>query len=134
MIAVDASIVACLYLPCAHTALVERLLQQDPDWVVPALWRSELRTLLAGHLHRNELSLEEAFEIQSEAESLLEDFEYLMSSHEILGMSERSGCSAFQCEYVALAARLQIRLVTGDKDIAAAFPDIAMLLQDAVPH
>ena len=47
MIVVDTNIVAYLYLPGEHTAAVERLLERDPEWAAPILWRSEFRNILA---------------------------------------------------------------------------------------
>ncbi len=37
--------------------------------------------------------------------------------------------SAYGCEYVALAQTRDLLLVTGDKQLAARFPDIAHLLE-----
>ncbi|UZR30848.1 PIN domain-containing protein [Methylococcus mesophilus] len=52
MIVVDANILAYLYLPTAFTPLAERLLEHEPDWRVPLLWRSELRNVLTLYLRR----------------------------------------------------------------------------------
>ena len=48
MILVDSNVLAYLYLPGDRPAETEALLDQDPDWAAPVLWRSEFRNILAG--------------------------------------------------------------------------------------
>lgn len=61
MIVVDTNIITYLYLPTEYTALAERLLEQDPDWIAPSLWRSELRNVLAHYLRKRLLTFDKAF-------------------------------------------------------------------------
>lgn len=129
MIVVDANILVQLYLHGEHTSAVVSLLENEPDWMVPVLWRSEFRNTLATHLRRGYLALELALRIQSEAEDLLSGVEYDIDSDTVLRLTESSGCSAYDCEYVALAKKLGCRLVTQDKQVLRAFPDVARALE-----
>lgn len=45
MIVVDSNVLAYLYLPGEHTAAAERLLEREPEWAAPVLWRSEFRNI-----------------------------------------------------------------------------------------
>ena len=128
MIVVDSNVLAYLYLPSEHTARAEALLEQDPDWVAPVLWRSEFRNILAGCLRRNMLSFEQACSLQSEAEGLLAGAEFDVDSQTVLELVRDSDCSAYDCEFIALASRLNTRLVTVDKKLLRAFPTQAMAL------
>jgi predicted nucleic acid-binding protein len=128
MIVVDSNVLAYLYLPSEHTARAEALLEQDPDWVAPVLWRSEFRNILAGYLRRNMLSFEQACSLQSEAEGLLAGAEFEVDSQTVLELVRDSDCSAYDCEFIALARRLNTRLVTVDKKLLRAFPTQAMAL------
>jgi predicted nucleic acid-binding protein len=128
MIVVDSNVLAYLYLPSEHTARAEALLEQDPDWVAPVLWRSEFRNILAGYLRRNTLSFEQACSLQSEAEGLLAGAEFEVDSQTVLELVRDSDCSAYDCEFIALARRLNTRLVTVDKKLLRAFPTQAMAL------
>ncbi len=56
-----------------------------------------------------------------------------MDSYEVLHLAQISHCSAYDCEFVALARRLDVPLVTADKQILKAFPLIALSLAKAVP-
>lgn len=128
MIVVDSNIVAYLYLPGSHTKQAERLLQRDDDWVAPLLWRSEFRNILAGYMRRKLLSFAAALDVQLEAESLLEGAEHDVNSRLVLELVQTSNCSAYDCEYVALAQMLGVKLVTMDAKLRRAFPDCTLSL------
>ncbi len=132
MIVADTNVIAYLVLPSPHTALAERLLLADPDWIAPVLWRSEMRNVLALYLRKSLITLEEALSLQEEAEDLLRDREYEVGSADVLRLVAESPCSAYDCEFVALAQSLDIALATMDAKLAAAFPETAVLLSDAV--
>ena len=131
MIVVDTNILAYLYLPGDFTQQAEALLAQDADWVAPTLWCSEFRNVLAGFMRRGTLTFEQAYAIQREAEALLSGREYEMDSYDVLALVRKSDCSAYDCEFVALAVRLGIRLVTMDKKVLRGFPGDTVAL-DAV--
>lgn len=128
MIVVDANILAYLQLPGIHTPAAEALLQSDPDWAAPALWRSEFRNVLAGYLRRGALTLDQACRIQDETEDLMRGTEYEVDSASVLRLLPDSGCSAYDCEYVALATKLGVSLVTRDKQVLRAFPGVTAAL------
>ena len=128
MIVVDSNIIAYLYLPCEFTDRAERLLMDDPDWVAPVLWRSEFRNILSGYLRRRQLSFDQAYCLQREAESLLVGSEYEVDSLDVLKLVRDSDCSAYDCEFVSLAQRLDVRLDTMDKKLLRAFPTCAFPL------
>jgi predicted nucleic acid-binding protein len=49
---------------------------------------------------------------------------------DVLRLSQESNCSAYDCEYVALAEFLDVVLVTADGKLAKAFPLRTRLLCD----
>lgn len=128
MIVVDSNILAYLYLPGEYTSAAETLLESDPEWSAPVLWRSEFRNILAGYLRRGKLTFEQAYGLQSEAEDLLSGAEYDVDSRSVLELVRDSECSAYDCEFVALAMRLRTKLVTMDGKVLRAFPGIAVAL------
>lgn len=122
MIVVDSNVLAYLYLPGEHTAAAEALFEKDPDWFAPVLWRSEFRNILAGYLRRKTITFDQACERQNEAESLLLGSEFEVDSQAVLELVRDSNCSAYDCEFVALAIKLNTTLVTMDKKLLQAFP------------
>jgi predicted nucleic acid-binding protein len=128
MIVVDTNIIAYLYLESDRSAQVERLLEKDIRWSAPLLWRSEFRNVLALYIRKNYLSLEEAQEIIREALKLMKGREYEIASFQVMELVASSECSAYDCEFIALAEDLGIPLVTVDKKILKEFPQIAIPL------
>jgi predicted nucleic acid-binding protein len=128
MIVVDGNILAYLYLPGDYTEAAEALLLRQPEWAAPPLWRSEFRNILTGYLRRGMLSFEQACCLQAEAEALLDGFEFEVNSREVLQLAQDSDCSAYDCEFVALAKQLGTQLLTMDKKVLKAFPQHAVAL------
>ena len=128
MIVVDTNVLAYLYLPSEHSKQAEALFAHDPAWAAPKLWRSEFRNLLAGFLRRKALTFDQACGIQAEAESLMEGSEFEVDSRSVLELVQGSDCSAYDCEFIALAAKLGTKLVTLDKKLLKAFPKRALTL------
>ena len=128
MIVVDSNVLAYLYLPGEYTAAAEALLEQDSDWAAPILWRSEFRNILAGYLRRKAITFEQANSLQREAESLLEGAEFELESFAVLELVRDSDCSAYDCEFIALAKKLDTTLITMDKKLLRAFPKRAIAL------
>lgn len=128
MIVVDSNVLAYLYLPGEHTVAAEAWLERDPDWAAPILWRSEFRNILTGYLRRKGISFEQAVSLQTEAESLLAGCEFEVESGNVLELVRDSDCSAYDCEFIALAMNLDTKLVTLDKKLLRAFPNRTVAL------
>jgi predicted nucleic acid-binding protein len=128
MIVVDTNVIAYLYLNSPFTARAEALLKSDDEWNAPPLWRSEFRNILAGAIRRRAMSFEQACLIQAEAESLLSGGEHDVSSQQVLELVRGSDCSAYDCEFAALALQLGVKLVTMDSKLLGSFPEVAVPL------
>lgn len=125
MIVVDTNVIAYLLIPGPWTEAAEDLLQAEPVWAAPPLWRSEFRNILAGYLRRGTLSFEQTLALQSTAESLLAGHETSVDSRAVLELVRGSNCSAYDCEFIALARQSGSVLYTLDAKLLAAFPDTA---------
>jgi predicted nucleic acid-binding protein len=132
VIVVDANVIGYLFLFGERSEQAEDALRKDSDWTAPVLWRSEFRNVLTTYLHQNVVSLEDAMHIISEAESLMEGGEYAVGSPQVLRLAKSSGCSAYDCEFVALAQDLNVPLVTVDQRILSHFPNVSIALDEFV--
>ena len=130
MIVVDTNVIAALYLTSDFTAHAESLILQDVDWAAPLLWRSEMRNTLTKYMRAGLMSLEQIYQIQHEAEALMADNEYQTNSLAVLKLANASQCSAYDCEFVALARNLNVKLITQNKQILAQFPHDTIALKD----
>ena len=108
MIVVDSNVIAYLLLPSEYTAAAEALLEQDPDWAAPVLWRSEFRNILAGFLRRGSLTFTQVCDVQREAEDLLAGAEHEVDSDSVLALVRDSDCSAYDCEFVVSGPALML--------------------------
>ena len=129
MIVVDTNVVASFWLDGEQTPAAERLLDVDPDWKVPFLWRSEFRSVLAVAVKKKLCSLEEAIDVAQKAHDHLNGRELSIGSEDVLRLAAASGCSAYDCEFVALAQRLRVPLITNDHQVLRAFPTVAISLE-----
>jgi predicted nucleic acid-binding protein len=125
MIVVDTNIIGYLYLTSDHSTQAEQALLKDPLWVAPLLWRSELRSVLTLYVRKRLLTLADAQQVMEEALHLMQGREYEIPSYQVLGLAAASTCSAYDCEFIALAKDLNIALITVDKQVLSQFPDVA---------
>ncbi len=125
MIVVDTNIIAYLYISGEQSLQAEQLLSIDANWNAPLLWRSEFRSILSRYLRKEILTLDEILLIIQQAEELLSNNEYQISSAHVMQLVHSSNCSSYDCEFVALAQYLSAPLITADKKILRQFPGIA---------
>ncbi|MBU0676665.1 MAG: type II toxin-antitoxin system VapC family toxin [Verrucomicrobia bacterium] len=130
MIVVDVNTIAYLWIPGDMTKYAERALEIEPQWSAPTLWHSEFRRILTGYLRRGQLDMHAVTRCLEGAESQLTANEYVVPSLLVMNQVRKSECSAYDCEYVALADDLKTQLVTTDRQILREFPKTAISLKD----
>jgi predicted nucleic acid-binding protein len=128
VIVVDTNVLAYFLIASPLSEQANAVHHKDPEWAAPALWRSELRNVLTTLIRRGGLSLSQALRHLAEAEVTLARRQYDSDTAAVLELATRTGCTAYDCEFAALARDLGVPLVTADRRLAAAFPDIAVTL------
>ena len=129
MIVVDTNVIAYLFIGGDHTTAAEKVRDTDSDWAAPLLWRSEMCNVLMLYLRRQIFDLADAQSYLSKAEKMLAGHEHEVDGLRVLELADGSNCTAYDCEFVSLAEILDVPLVTSDKKLLAAFPDIAISME-----
>ncbi|MCP9861020.1 MULTISPECIES: type II toxin-antitoxin system VapC family toxin [unclassified Cyanobium] len=134
MLVADTNVLACLFLPTAHTAVVQGLRRQDEDWRLPSLWQSEFRHVLQTYVRADRLSTETSLGLWREAAERLTPREWPMDGGAVLEVAIRSGCSSYDAEFVVLAQGLGCPLLTFDRKPLDLFPTVAIQPSGVAPR
>ena len=129
MIVVDTNVVHYCWVRGQNTEVAQAVRRQDPDWHAPILWRSELRNVLTAYLRRGMLSRAQIVEILNVAGRALAESEHIISDDLVLDVITSSTLTAYDAEFVALASALSVPLVTADKAVLKAFPELAITME-----
>jgi predicted nucleic acid-binding protein len=97
----------------------------DPDWRLPPLWRAEFLSVLVTSTRAGVLDHEQALLLWVRATALFGAAEVEPSGEAVLEAALRSGLSADDAQFVSVAERLGVPLVTADRSILRAREDIA---------
>ena len=129
MIVADSNALAYLTIRSEFSALAEAVFAVDACWAAPLLWLSEYRNTLAKYIQHRGMTMESALLSLRSAEEVIGGREYKVSSEKVLELVKNSGCTAYDCEYVALAQDLKVPLLTTNQQLLRAFPKTAVSLE-----
>lgn len=131
MIVVDVNVVAYYVIEGEKTALARELMQREPDWRLPDLWRYEYLNVLATYARQGGATLEQSRVLWRRAVELFGPREHSTDAEAALALAVQAPVSAYDGHYLALAQRLGTVLVTEDRRLLKAFPAIARTMQTA---
>ena len=129
MIVVDTNVIHYCWVRGQNTEIAQAVRQKDPEWHAPILWRSELRSVLTAYLRRGLLMRAQIVGILGIADRALAEREHIIPDDLVLDVVASSTLTAYDAEFVALAAALSVPLVTADKGVLKAFPDRALTME-----
>jgi len=127
VIVVDTNILAAFCLVGDKNVIAQNLWATESIWHAPALWVSEFRNVLCLYQRRGIANAETCTEVMRQARMILpptrthhpdDDF--------VLELAFQSGCTAYDCEFVAVAKFLNAKLVTWDEALIRSFPEAAL--------
>lgn len=128
MIVVDTNVLIPLWIDMPQSVAAMDLQQVDPSWYAPYLWRSEFRNAIAMHIRHRDMPIERARRIVGGAEEMMDGREVFVDRDLVLALVASSTCTAYDCEFVALAIEMDVPLVTTDKQVLRDFPRVAAAL------
>jgi len=126
MIVVDVNFLIHFYFPSDFSPVAEKVFLKDPTWISPLLWRSEYKNVLLGFVRKGIIDFSKAIEGIEKAEIKMQGAEHPVSSLQVMELGRNSNCTAYDCEYVALAKTKELTLLTWDGKILKAFPKVAI--------
>ena len=129
MIVVDSNVIAYCWVNGPLTTLAQSVRVKDPEWHVPILWRSEMLSILSGYLRDGSLTRSQVSQIMHEVEGAFAGREHIVPSASVFEIAEKSRLSAYDCEFIVLASIFDIPLVTADRGVLKAFPDLALTME-----
>lgn len=132
MIVVDTNIIAYMVFPGDYTDAVVSLHEADPQWEAPLLWKSEFLNVVSIYFRKNYISYMEVLDALDHGQRLIGNRTHFPSPYAAMEFIQNSSCSAYDCEFLALADHLKVNLITYDKQILNAFPEIAVRPEDYV--
>jgi predicted nucleic acid-binding protein len=129
VIVVDTNVISYRWMRSPYSEAADKAWATDPDWIAPLLWRSEFRNVLAGALRRKLIALDTAIEIVEKAEMQFAGREFPVSSRAVMRLVVNSRCSAYDCEFIALARDQSVPLLTVDRQLLRDFPKTAISME-----
>jgi predicted nucleic acid-binding protein len=125
MIVVDANVVVAFLLDSPLTPDARVIHIRDATWVAHPLCRSEVLNALLQVTKARKISLSAAINAAETATSLLTDRTDGCEPSTILNKAHSTGLTAYDATYVVLARSLGVPLITEDRQILRACPDVA---------
>jgi predicted nucleic acid-binding protein len=129
MIVADTNLVVQLTLRLAQTEQARNVYQRDSDWVLPELWRHEYLNVLANYLRFDHTPMETLLAAWQQATSLFKNSVKPVDMLQALRLAGDLNISAYDAQYLALAQTFDIKLVTEDRKLRKAAPDMTLSMQ-----
>jgi predicted nucleic acid-binding protein len=131
MIVVDTNVVVSYLIPGAQTAAAERARALDDNWVAPRLLASELLNALVKYVVvARSIERDRALRLYRRGMRLATTEPSGPDPLEVMNICLRSSLTSYDAEFVALVVQRNLRLITIDKGVLTAFPDVAVSLGD----
>lgn len=130
MIVADTNLIAGATLEHPRSAAAIDVRGVDVEWVSPPIWESEYRNVLATFVRLAKMTSGEAFDAWARAEPLV--VAVAVDPVHVLTLAFERGLSGYDAEFVALAMDLGVPLVTDDKRLRGACPEVAISPEEFV--
>ena len=132
MIAVDSNILAYLLIDGGKTTDARLLLERDPDWHSDVFALVELTNILATTIRVGHLPSSRATAALAEAKAVVDAGLHAVAHAEALALADRFHVSAYDARYLGVALALGVPLVSEDRRLRRAAPDLTQSLAEAL--
>jgi predicted nucleic acid-binding protein len=132
MLLVDTNVVAYLLIEGDHTQAAQQLRRRDPDWRSEAFLLVEFTNVLASSVATKQMTLGLAENSLGKAVALFDGKLRSMPPASVLAAAVRHRVSAYDARFLALAEAIGLPVVTEDKKLRDAAPNLTQSLADAL--
>lgn len=129
MIIADTNLIAQLILSLDQTRHAQAVYRLDPDWRMPSLWQHEFLNILASYLRFDRAPIPTLLAAWNRAQDLFEDASCEIDVSDALRLAGERGISGYDAQYLALARRLNVPLITEDKKLLRIAPREALSMK-----
>ena len=126
MIVADTNLIAYLLIEGERTEIARAVWVKDSRWMLPTLWRSEYLNVLTTTVRSGILKLSDAQQIWQVALATFDQSEIGPSGDDVLEAAAERNLSAYDAQFVVAADDLDVPLVTSDRRLLQACPDLAV--------
>ena len=130
MIVADTNLVVYLLLNGDYTIAAEAARAKDRQWLVPSLFRHEFLNVLTTYVRTGRLTRDAALRVHRRGLALVHFADVEAKASDVFNLALRGGCAAYDAEFVWLAMEFAIKLVTTDRAIIKAFPDVVVDIEE----
>jgi predicted nucleic acid-binding protein len=132
MLLVATNVVAYLLIDGDHTEAAQQLRRRDPDWRSEAFLLVEFTNVLASSVATKQMTLGLAENSLGKAVALFDGKLRSMPPASVLAAAVRHRVSAYDARFLALAEAIGLPVVTEDKKLRDAAPNLTQSLADAL--
>lgn len=132
MLLVDTNVVAYLLIEGNHTEEAQQLRRRDPDWRSEAFLLAEFINVLASSIATRRMTFGLAEDLLGKAVALFDGRLRRMAPAPVLAAAVRHRVSAYDARFLALAEVIGVPVVTEDKKLRFAAPNLTLSLAEAL--
>ena|SRR5215475_8219597 len=132
MLLVDTNVVAYLLIEGDQTEAAQQLRRRDPDWRSEAFVLVEFTNVLASSIATKRMTFGLAENFLGKAVALFDGKLRSMPPASVLAAAVRHGVGAHDARFLALAEAIGLPIVTEDKKLRTAAPDLTQSLAEAL--
>jgi predicted nucleic acid-binding protein len=125
MFVCDTNLIAYLLIQGPFTPIVQEIFRRTNFPIVPPFWKVEFLNILSTYMKKGFMTLSDAEMIWANT-SAIPLLEEEPSLDLVLKLAYQSGCSAYDCMFVALAVEHELNLITFDEKLLKIFPEYAV--------
>lgn len=125
---VDASVVVKWFVPEIHADIARRLLQDSHQYVAPDLLFAETANIIWKKVRRGELAADAAEQVVDDTRRIgVKGVSCRGLAVEAYALAQATGRTVYDSMYLALAIRLQTRMITADQRLQNALASVPMV-------